>query len=656
MSQLIKKILCVALCASMFGTVACSVQEEQPVQTDAQTDEQTTVADETETTEEQSQKQEESTMEEIAVKPARTIGERYFIYRIWNFVPMSQAQFEAIVDAAAETGFNAIKVHIPWSRVESTTAGAYDFSAFDPMIDYVVKTKGMKVAISIDLTRRADDKVISLDQMQYDPDGNLCKGGSIDGMRTMISFCSESAVASAVAFYSAAVERYEAKYASDVLFYLPAFSQYAESEYWCAGEYDYSELAKQQFRAYLQEKYGTIQDLNYVLGTEYTSFDQIEPPSSLASDNFGQLWYQFRHLKLKSMIDALALAQKQISPQSKYCLQFGSIYDTASVLRCTLAAADLAEYADVVWIDDGPNTEHEFSMDHANATFPSHVLLAQEIDGPRQVGATPEKYLEQGMDAFGRGCTYLSIANWEIDQYYREYEWVWKQLIDTWFGEHVPGVIDTTLTQPTMEISLSDHLRKGNPTAYITQYYALAPDGQFVNICVVDDLTDKVIDQPNAIYTFPGSFSVEQGKDCWYYMSYRQKKGNGKFTEMTFDAANNRWQGDAAFTLIMNGSMHPDTYDSALVFEAPRSGKLSYAFTLSITSPEGDGIQYAVLKNGEPITEGEYGYVYLATGEICDRIIEIEVSEDDRIALIINPYQSNAFDSTAVSVTVEYVS
>ena len=398
-----------ALCAPMLCAVACSVQDEEPVQTD----EQTTLDELTEqTTEEQSREPEETTEGEITVNEARAIGERYFIYRIWNFTPMSQAQFEATVDAAAETGFNAIKVHIPWSRVESKTAGEYDFSAFDPMIEYVVKTKGMKVAISIDLTRRADDKIIPLDQMQYDPNGNLCKGGSIDGMRTMISFCSESAVASAVAFYSAAVERYEAKYASDILFYLPAFSQYAESEYWCAGEYDYSDLAKQQFRAYLQEKYATIADLNYVLGTEYASFDQIEPPSSLSSDNFGQLWYQFRHLKLKGVIDALALAQKQISPDSKYCLQFGSIFDTASILRCTLAAAELAEYADVVWIDDGPMTEHEFSMDHANATFPSHILLAQEIDGPNQVGATPERYLEQGNDAFTRGCTYLSIANW----------------------------------------------------------------------------------------------------------------------------------------------------------------------------------------------------------------------------------------------------
>ena len=636
------RMICVFLCMLMLCMAACQADPVQPQEeqsTQAATTEELTSAEQT-------------TEEEPVVKEPRNVGQRYFIYRIWNFTPMTQAQFEAIVDAAAQTGFNAIKVHIPWSRVEAKTAGENDLSAFDPMIEYVVKTKGLKVAISIDLTRRADDKVIGLDQMMYDPNGNLCKGGSIDGMRTMISFCSESAVNAAVAFYSAAVERYEAKYASDVLFYLPAFSQYAESEYWCAGEYDYSDLARARFYDFLIDKYKDINALNAVLGTDYTAFGQIELPSTTASDNLGQLWYQFRHQKLKQMIDALAVAQKQISPDSKYALQFGAIHDAASLSRGTLAAADLAELADVVWIDDGPNTEHEFSLDYSNGTFAPHIMLAQEIDGPRQTGATPEKYLDQGMDAYTRGCTYLSIANWSIDQDYRNYEWVWKQLIDTWFGDHVPEVIDTTRTEPAMEISLTDLLRKGNPGAFITSYYALAKDGEFVNITVKDDLSDKVIDQPNSFYAFPSGFSTEQGKGNWYYMSYHQKRG--QFTEMTWDAQNARWQGKAAFTLIAKGSMHPDSYDAALVFEAPMDGVMQYKPTLSIVSDQSDGIMYAVLKNGEPLLDGKDGYVLLLPGEVYDGVLEIEVKKGDCIALVINMHKNNAFDSTSASVIIEY--
>ena len=644
------RMFCAFLCMLMLCMAACQWEPQQPheeltTQT-ASTEAQTEVPTETPTSEEQ------TTEEEPIMEQPRNVGQRYFVYRIWNFTPMSQAQFEAIVDAAAKTGFNAIKVHIPWSRVESTKAGEYDFTAFDPMIEYVVKTKGLKVAISIDLTRRADDKIIGLDQMMYDPNGNLCKGGSIDGMRTMISFCSESAVNAAVAFYSAAVERYEAKYASDVLFYLPAFSQYAESEYWCAGEYDYSDPAKAQFHAFLEEKYTDIDALNAVLGTDYTTFDQVVLPSTVASDNLGQLWYQFRHQKLKQMIDALAIAQKQISPDSKYALQFGSIYDSASPVRCTLAAADLSELADVVWIDDGPLTEHEFSMDYANGTFAPHIMLAQEIDGPRQNGATPERYLDQGMDAYTRGCTYLSIANWEIDQNYRDYEWVWKQLIGTWFGDSVPKVIDTTLTEPAMEISLRDLLCKGDPGAFIASYYALAQNGEFVNVTIKDDLSSKKIDQPNSFYAFPSGFSTEQGKGNWYYMSYHQKRG--QFTEMTWDAQNARWQGKAAFTLIAKGSMHPDSYDSALVFEVPMSGVMQYKPTLSLVSDQSDGVMYAVFKNGEPLLDGNDGYVLLSPGEVYEGMLEIEVEKGDRIALVINVNKTSSFDSTSVSLIIEY--
>ncbi len=642
------RFICLSLLSILLlGVVACTQQPDQPI-------EQSSTQDTTETQEQTTTNQEQTTQEEvIEVEQPRNVGDRYFIYRIWNFTPMTQDTFEQIVDEAAKTGFNAIKVHIPWSRVEKNKAGEYDFAAFDDMINYVVKTKGLKVAISIDLTRRADDKIIPLDQMQYDREGNLCQGGSIDGMRTMISFCSESAVNAAVAFYTAAVERYEALYAQDVLFYLPAFSQFAESEYWCAGEYDYSEPAIAQFHTFLQQKYSNIDALNAVLGTQYTSFDQIVPPSATASDNLGQLWYQFRHQKLKEMIDALAVAQKQISPDSKYALQFGSIYDTASLLRCTLAAGELAELADVVWIDDGPLTDHEFSMDHAHASFPAHIMLAQEIDGPNQVAASPENYLEQGMDAYGRGCTYLSIANWEIDQKYRDYEWVWKKLIDTWFGNDIPEVIDTTKTDLTMEISLTDHLRKGTPGAFITRYYALATKGEFVKIRIIDDLTGKTIDQPLAVYSFPSSFSTEQGKDGWYYMSYHRE--SGEFGELSFDTANNRWALDGTFTLIMNGAMHPDEYDSALVFEAPKSGKVSVSFVIGVNSNEGDGVRYAVLLNGEHVLDEKGGYVLLPTGRVDEQTLNIDVQSGDRIAIVLNRNKHNSFDSTSVSCTIEYL-
>ena len=645
-----KRIVC-ALCLALMmvpalGLFACTPEE--------QTEDPTTDAPTTNPQTEVEQSTEEiTTEEETEMKQARVVEDRYFIYRIWNFTPQTQAQFQNTVDAAVESGFNAIKVHIPWSRVE-TVAGEYDYTPFDPMIEYVVKTKGLKVAVSIDLTRRADDTVIGLDQMQRDPAGNLCQGGSIDGMRTVISFCSESAVGSAVAFYADAVERYNTLYGQDVLFYLPAFTQFAESEYWPAGEYDYSDLAKDAFRAFLKEKYGDINTLNTVLGTTYADFSEVEPPSCTASDNLGVLWYQFRHQKLKGFIDALAAAQKQIAPDSKLALQFGSHFDAASLLRCTLAAGDLAEHADVVWIDDGPVSEHEFSMDYADAMFGPNVQLAQEIDGPHQVGATPELYLEQGMDAYSRGCTYVSIANWSIDAEFESYKWVWKQLSDTWLGENPPAMVNNTDVSRPMEIKLSQMLRRGNPYAYISEYYNLASDGEYVCISMIDDLTGAAVDTPQRIFAFPGGYSTEQGKGGWYYMC--AQPGRSKLYEMNYDTANGRWQGKATYTLIMGSAVHPDAYDTVLAFKAPEDGTVKYSFNVSVSSPESDGIRYRVMHGETAVTQGDkYGYVHVPYGTLGQDTIEVAVKKGDMLWIAINTGDTSAYDSTALSVEIEYV-
>ncbi len=650
MTKLLKRLMCIILLLSVLcGAVACTQVQKTPDQgTDTDEREQTA-----EPGTQEHKTEEDTTGEDTDMKHAREIGERYFVFRIWNFTEQSQAQFEKTVDTAVADGFNAIKVHIPWSRVESV-AGQYDYAPFDPMIDYVVKQKGLKVAISLDLTRRADDRVINLDQMQRDPQGNLCQGGSIDGMRTVISFCSESAVGAAVAFYADAVKRYDALYGDNVLFYLPAFTQYAESEYWPAGEYDYSDLARARFYDFLIDKYKDINALNAVLGTEYTAFGQIELPSTTASDNLGQLWYQFRHQKLKMFIDALASAQKSVSPDSKFALQFGSIFDAASVQRCTYAAGDLAENADVVWIDDGPLSDHEFSMDYADGMFPSHVQLAQEIDGPLQHGATPEKYLEQGNDCFMRGCTYVSIANWSLDQNYDTYKWVWKEISDTWLGENPPAVIDTTDTTRTMEVKLSQMLRKGNPGTFMTQYHALASAQEYVYVKIVDDLSSTPVDKPQSIYAFPGAFSTEQGKGGWYYLCTRPQRT--KFIEMKYDAENGRWQGEAPFSLIMQGAVHPDAYDAVLAFKAPRDGSIRYTYSLSVNSENSDGIRYRVLLGEEVLTKGDrYGYVDLAYGQLGEDTIDMQVHAGDMIYIAVNIGGNSSHDSTALAVEIEYV-
>ena len=590
--------------------------------------------------------------EEEAVMPVKPleISERYFIFRIWNFEINSLPAFKNIVDTVAADGFNAIKVHIPWHHAEKT-AGVYDYAAFDAMIDYVVKEKGMKVAISLDMTRRKGDTLLSEDDIMKDPDGNLCVGGSHTGDRLQISFNSENAVEKCVAFYKDAVKHYDERYGDAVLFYLPAFSQYAETEYWCAGEYDYSDNAKTAFRAFLREKYGTVDALNAALGTDYASFDAVEPPTARGSDNLGQLWYAFRHRSLKSVIDRLAAAQEEVTDGTKFSIQLGCVYDTASALRGTYGFTSLCENVDVLWVDDGPLMNHEFSMDYIRSNLPATVELAQEIDGPHQNGATPELYLAQGLTCFARGCTYVSAANWSMDANYETYRPVWQEIASTWLGEDHPAVVQPTENTPTVEVTLSALLRL-SPDRFISQYRKASPNGEFVYIKVIDDLTNAKPAEPSLAYDFPGGFSTEQGKNNWYYKSSARKG----MTDMTYDAANSRWKGDAEFCLISAGSMHPDAVDAALVFKAPKAGEITCTYSFGVVSEQSDGVILYIRHNGEKLEIGDAknGGLLITHGAPADGEIMLTVTEGDEIAFAINKNGTNSFDATDTAVSVLY--
>ena len=591
--------------------------------------------------------------EEEAVMPVKPleITDRYFIFRIWNFTERSLSTFKYIVDSVADDGFNAIKVHIPWYRAEKT-AGVYDYGVFDEMIDYVVKEKGMKVAISLDMTRRKGDTVIPETEIMRDPAGNLCIGGSETGDRMQISFNSELAVEKCVAFYKDAVKHYNERYGDMVLFYLPAFSQYAETEYWCAGEYDYSDNAKTAFRAFLKEAYGTVEALNTVLDTSYTSFDEVEPPTANASDNLGQLWYSFRHKSLKTVIDRLAMAQEEVADHTKFAIQLGCVYDTASALRGTYGFTELCETVDVFWMDDGPLMNHHFSMDYMRSCLPDTVELAQEIDGPHQNGATPERYREQGMVCFERGCTYVSAANWGINEQYEAYRSVWQEISSTWLGDNPPAVVQPNGNTPTVEISLKDLLRRRSPDRYITLYRRAADNGEFVYIKVVDDLTDTKPAAPTPVFSFPGGYTKEQGGNNWYYRA-ASRKG---MTDMTFDTVNNRWKGDAEFCLISAGSMHPDTTDAALVFKAPKAGTITCLYSFASASDQGDGVILYIKHNGKTVEIGseKNGGLLITYGSPADGEITLTVAEGDEIAFIINKNKVNSYDATSVAVSVEY--
>ena len=169
---------------------------------------------------------------------------------------------------------------------------------------------------------------------------------------------------------------------------------------------------------------------------------------------------------------------------------------------------------------------------------------------------------------------------------------------------------------------------------------------------MVDDLTNTKPAVPAPVFTFPGGYSNEQGKNNWYYRA-SSRKG---MTDMTFDPANNRWKGDAEFCLISAGSMHPDSVDAALVFKAPKAGEITCTYSFASASYQGDGVILSIKHNGETVEIGneKNGGLLITYGSPADGEITLTVAEGDEIAFIINKNKVNAYDATSVAVSVEY--
>jgi hypothetical protein len=574
---------------------------------------------------------------------------RWLIFGVWNFNLISLEALKTVTEAALGNGFNAIRIHIPWFHVE-TQPGVYNFASFNKQLDYLVTEKNIKVVITVDFTRRTGpDKVISPDEFQYDNKGALCSGGAVFD-KSMISFASSSAVKKANDFYRALCENIITKYKDNILLISPVFTQYAESEYWCAGNYDYSDSAKSGFIAFLKTKYPDIAAFNLIAVTSYSSFEEIVPPDNFAG-NTGLLWYQYRHSALKAFIDSLCETQKTVDEEVKIGLQFGSVFDEASAQRGTLAFADLMEKADVMWVDDGPKYDHNWSMDYIGSTLkPQGKQTANEIDGYYHVqsgNCTVEDYLNQGIQSFTHGADYLTVANWSLDQNFYDHAHIFKTI-----GEYTKPeaqILTVPPENPILEVSLYDMFVKRSAAKLIKTYNQLTENGKSsCNIIITDDLTKKIPDQTTVVYSFPASFSSEQKQSGLAYRSYDRK--TGVFGEMKWSDKYNAWQGEAEFCLVGNGMMHPDSLDSAVVFAAPQDGSIFYAFTATVAdSKNSDGVKMSVLKNGTEIYPEQ-----LVKEDSLEAEMIVEVKKGDEIALICNKNKGNSFDSTNVTIDISY--
>ena len=439
-----------------------------------------------------------------------TTAKRRLAFVIWNFEITERGVFEQLVDRAHRQGFSTIRLHLSWFNAEKTP-GVYDFAPYDEQIDYIV-SKGMDVILTVDLQRSvhrsengvktALDAVIDTDEFQYAYGADTHVPDTLYGT-AMVSYASPRGIECMARFYGAAINHFAKRFGHKVIAYAyPTFTPYCETEYWCAGAYDYSVHMKRAFEAYLSSLYETAADLNLDLGTEYRTFAEVPMPADTDRSPLGVLFYQCRHKVLKALIDRLADVQKNEAPEIPFALQFGCVWDAASIRRCTLGFADLSEKADLVVVDDAPGFDHAFSMDYiAGALRDGGKEFGNEIDGYYMIEngtTTAEGYIEQGLTSYRHNASVQYVANWMVDEPLSNYGYIFSTVSQEYLEVEQPECVCEDAETEQIPVSLLRLFETGDARDYQDDYRRISDDGEhFCRLNIHDDLTAKVY--PNSI-------------------------------------------------------------------------------------------------------------------------------------------------------------
>ena len=380
------------------------------------------------------------------------------------------------VDQARAAGFNAVRFSFYWPVLE-TSPGTYSWSKFDSRMDYLV-SKGFKVSVNFQAMVIKDQNIVSNSDMMYDASGALFASEPFD--QSIIAFASDTALNKTASVFSDIVARYDSRYApGTILFYQATFAPFGETEYSNVALLDYSSAAKTRFQSWLQQRYGTVGAMNSALGTSFSSFSSVNPPAT-QDGNCGLAWFAFRTDMLKRAIDKMADTAHSVNPNIQFGIQFGSVWDRYSAFRGTILFDRLSQKADWVTIDDVPSYPHLFSNDYLRGTLVAKHI-ANEIDAPGTAGATDDKLIQQGKQAFDRGLTAIPVANWSVSDLTAH-----KTVIDS-LARYLPHPVPAITPMTTLRVSALTLLRNG-PDAAFSQYAAASNGGvDIIDAVLVND-------------------------------------------------------------------------------------------------------------------------------------------------------------------------
>ncbi len=142
-------------------------------------------------------------------------------------------------------------------------------------------------------------------------------------------------------------------------------------------------------------------------------------------------------------------------------------------------------------------------------------------------------------------------------------------------------------------------------------------------------------------------FSDEQGFREWYYQGWAASQ----YTDMRYDAANNRWQGGRPLCQIGRTWVHPDLgCEVARTWVSPIDATVTISGAVSDADPGGgNGVVVTILKADEELWSAT-----IENGDTQGKTFSLEVSVQtgDQIHFRVNARGDSGWDSTVLNPTI----
>ncbi len=448
-------------------------------------------------------------------------NKRYLCVALLNTTEGAQYGLD-IIREAAKQGCNSAMVTIRWDVVRNSPTSPANWTQFDNQIN-LCKELGLKVFIRIHLARCCNRNE------GYWTDEETSKDQKGNPTREFFSMAYKPAVEGALSFVKEVCQRYAADQRNGHILCLAATTTPTqEAGYHYEGSskpagigsisylsmFDYAPSMITGYREWLKQRYTDIKTINSVWRSDYTRIDDIQPVTTDYPNPDNKRysdWYVYRHLVLKSFLDGVSKAAKNVDNSYKVVNDFGSVHDGLSFRRGTLAFKDLARNTDGTKINDSQYYNHFFSAD---------VLRSNMAEGKWLMN---EAFREPNMSQYGmqlmisehfeRGCKLVNIVATSVGDI-NWYAPSIKYMTDNWLNKPMTKIVPVE----TMVVKLSELVKTGGyyHPGYNTRWDEKKAKGP-VEVRLVEDLLgEPEVNQPPVVKNPLQNYSVIAGFDANY--------------------------------------------------------------------------------------------------------------------------------------------